>query len=118
MVDPATRRGTGLPPRRGRLPSCRGRRPSTGRSGCCCAAARPGRSRVTVWRTGRTEVPRAVADGAGSSPVAGEESAMPATERELRAELARYQALVEYAPDAIVILDVAAGHFVSVNAAA
>lgn len=33
-------------------------------------------------------------------------------------ELQRYRALVEYAPDAIVILDVDAGHFETVNAAA
>ena len=39
-------------------------------------------------------------------------------EEELRARLARYQALVEYAPDAIVILDVDAGCFETVNAAA
>ncbi|MFL6162634.1 MAG: SpoIIE family protein phosphatase [Jatrophihabitantaceae bacterium] len=35
-----------------------------------------------------------------------------------RAELARFEALVEYAPDAIVILDLDAGHFVTVNRAA
>ncbi|MGY1711969.1 SpoIIE family protein phosphatase [Geodermatophilus sp. SYSU D00758] len=38
--------------------------------------------------------------------------------RAVRAQLERTLALVEHAPDAIVILDVAAGHFVSVNAAA
>ena len=37
---------------------------------------------------------------------------------ELRARLARFQALVEYAPDAVVILDVDTGVFESVNAAA
>jgi anti-anti-sigma factor len=37
---------------------------------------------------------------------------------DLRALLDRYQALVEYAPDAIVILDLTAGHFVTVNTAA
>jgi PAS domain S-box-containing protein len=36
----------------------------------------------------------------------------------LRARLARYEALVEYAPDAIVILDVDTGRFETVNAAA
>ena len=39
-------------------------------------------------------------------------------DEDLRVELARYRALVEHAPDAIVILDVAAGRFVWVNAAA
>jgi anti-anti-sigma factor len=53
---------------------------------------------------------------AGSAP-AGEARPEPAG-ADLRAELARYQALVEYAPDAIVILDLDAGHFVTVNAAA
>ncbi|MGY1703311.1 SpoIIE family protein phosphatase [Geodermatophilus sp. SYSU D00697] len=47
----------------------------------------------------------------------GAAGAAPAVE-ELRVQLAHYQALVEYAPDAIVILDLAAGRFVSVNAAA
>src|SRR5690349_15383444 len=37
---------------------------------------------------------------------------------EERAELRRYRALVEYAPDAVVILDLDAGRFVTVNAAA
>ena len=37
---------------------------------------------------------------------------------DVRAELAHYRALVEYAPDAIVILDLSSGHFVTVNAAA
>src|SRR3954468_3883818 len=37
---------------------------------------------------------------------------------DLRARLERAEALVEHAPDAIVILDVDAGRFVSVNAAA
>ncbi|HEU5270338.1 MAG TPA: PAS domain S-box protein, partial [Jatrophihabitans sp.] len=37
---------------------------------------------------------------------------------DVRAELARLAALVEYAPDAIVILDLDAGHFVTVNRAA
>lgn len=52
-----------------------------------------------------------------SEPTAGEIQHEPA-EGDLRAQLARYQALVEFAPDAIVILDVTAGHFVTVNAAA
>jgi anti-anti-sigma factor len=53
---------------------------------------------------------------AGSLP-AGEVRPEPVAV-DLRAQLARYQALVEYAPDAIVILDLGAGHFVTVNAAA
>ena len=40
------------------------------------------------------------------------------TEEEVRAQLARYVAVVEHAPDAIVVLDVDEGRFVSVNLAA
>ena len=52
-----------------------------------------------------------------SAPTADELQQEPAGE-DLRAQLARYQAMVEFAPDAIVILDVTEGRFVSVNAAA
>ena len=53
----------------------------------------------------------------GMPPSAGPVGAAP-TADEPRAQLARYVALVEHAPDAIVVLDVDEGRFVSVNLAA
>ncbi|HEX2075930.1 MAG TPA: SpoIIE family protein phosphatase [Geodermatophilus sp.] len=50
--------------------------------------------------------------------VGPEVGAPGAGERAVLEEMARYRALVEHAPDAIVILDVATGRFVSVNRAA
>ena len=94
------------------------------RHGALCAPARAAdvhgargdRLRVRVRDAGRTEVPDAVTGPVGSMPAGGGEPE-PAV-ADVRAELARYQALVEYAPDAIVILDLDAGHFVTVNGAA
>jgi PAS domain-containing protein len=63
------------------------------------------------------------ADPVSQASSGGEDSrarraAAQAEMADLRARLERAEALVEHAPDAVVILDVDAGRFVSVNAAA
>jgi len=59
--------------------------------------------------------------GRGQDPAGGDAARLGSVSAELtevRARLERAEALVEYAPDAIVILDIDLGRFVSANAAA
>ncbi|MGY1708479.1 SpoIIE family protein phosphatase [Geodermatophilus sp. SYSU D00758] len=88
------------------------------------AAARRGPGESVERPARRSRAPRAT--GAGPEPRQAPERGPGAAPSGLAgsdgeedcSELRRYQALVEYAPDAIVILDLDAGHFVTVNAAA
>jgi PAS domain S-box-containing protein len=69
----------------------------------------------TAFPTEISLVPRRLPTGALVTAIVRDVSARVSSQAELRASERRYRALLEHAPDAIVVLDVATGCFVQVN---